>query len=104
MEEQINSEVTKRLNTFLPIDVFRGLTEFCKANALTGLGKFDYGVGLRILLMKAQYADMIFDIDKRLEQVENKQSQSTEVKQVYKDTYTVKTFADRTKLEDNKNE
>jgi len=67
----MESQVSKKLSTMLPLDVFMAFTEFCKTNALTGLNKFDYGVGLRILLMKAQYADMLFDIDERVRKLED---------------------------------
>lgn len=106
MEEQINSECTKRLNTWLPLDIFNAITEFAKQNS-TALGKWDYSTAFRILLMKAQYADMIFDMNKRIDEIENKvnNSQSQKTEQVYNDFYTVKTFGDkRTKLEDNTNE
>ena len=55
-----DSPASYRLNTMLPFDVFTEFVRFCKANSNTGLGHFDFGVGLRILLMKAKYSYMLF--------------------------------------------
>jgi len=91
----MESDTTKRLSTWLPVDVFMAFTEFCKANAMTGLQKFDYGVGLRILLMKSQYADMMYDLDKRITNVEDSlYSKSQEVKpSIPKGYYECKTLS-----------
>jgi len=70
-----DSQASKKLETWLPLDVFQAFTAFCKAETKTGLGKFDYGVGLRLLLMKAQYADYFFVLDERLKQLEIKGSE-----------------------------
>jgi hypothetical protein len=99
MEETINSEVSKRLTTWLPADVFFAFTEFCKTNAMTGLQKFDFGVGLRILLMKAQYADMLYELDQRIRTLEsNTQEPKQEIPAGY---FEVKTLGKLNK--ENKN-
>jgi len=66
-----DSPASYRLNTMLPFDVFTEFIRFCKANTMTGMGKFDFGVGLRILLMKSKYADMLYDMDKRISLLES---------------------------------
>jgi hypothetical protein len=83
-----DSPASYRLNTMLPFDVFTEFIRFCKLNASTGLGKFDFGVGLRILLMKAQYADMLYEFDKRMSVLENKENHNQPEEQ----PKTVKTF------------
>jgi len=95
MENEINSETTKRLNTWLPVEVFEAITEYAKSNC-NAMGKWDYGMAFRILLMKAQYADTIFEMNKRIDDIENK-LQSQPVKEENKDVYTQKTWGDITK-------
>jgi hypothetical protein len=64
------SEGSYRLSTMLPFDVFTDFVKFCKENSKTGIGKFDFGVGLRMLLMKAKYADKLEEIELRLNKLE----------------------------------
>lgn len=99
---QMESETTKRLNTWLPVDVFEALTSFAKINAGTAMDKWDYGVAFRILLMKAQYADMVFELEQRVNKLENNKSQSQQENTETKEFVKVKTWGDTTKLEDNK--
>jgi hypothetical protein len=66
---QMENEISKRMNTWLDVRVFNELTEFCKSNP-SGLGKWDYSNGIRILLMKSQYADTIFEMNKRIDELE----------------------------------
>jgi hypothetical protein len=85
-----DSPASYRLNTMLPFDVFTEFVRFCKANSSTGLGKFDFGVGLRILLMKARYADMLYEFDKRMTVLENNQPEVKQEKP--EEVKTVRTF------------
>jgi hypothetical protein len=64
------SEGSYRLSTMLPFDVFTDFVKFCKKNTKTGIGKFDFGVGLRVLLMKAEYADRLQEMEKRIAHIE----------------------------------
>ena len=73
-----DSPASYRLNTMLPFDVFTEFVRFCKANAMTGLSKWDFGTGLRILLMKAKYADMLFELEGRVGNLENKSQSKVE--------------------------
>ena len=50
----------------LPLDVFIAFTEFAKKYSGTGLGKFDYGVALRILLEKSKMDDRISELEDQL--------------------------------------
>lgn len=54
--------VSRRLNTMLPADVFYEIESYCKRISLTGMGKWDYGVGLRSLLDKAKLADRLLNV------------------------------------------
>lgn len=91
--EEINSEVSKKLNTFLPLDVFMGLTDFCKENAQTGLGKFDFGVGIRILLQRSRIFEGLEVLNERMNQLEVKIAE-LETKEVPETVKEIKTFAD----------
>jgi hypothetical protein len=102
-EEVFNrdSPASYRLNTMIPFDVFTNLIRFCKKNVSTGLGKFDFGTGIRVLLMKSEYADMIYDLDNRLIALENKienKSQSEDKPTIPKGCYEVKTFGIANKI------
>ena len=83
-----DSPASYRLNTMLPFDVFTEFVAFAKRNTITGLGKIDFGTSIRILLMKAQYADMIYDLDKRISMLEN----NNHPKETSSVNPTVKTF------------
>jgi hypothetical protein len=74
----------------LPFDVFTEFVAFAKKNTLTGLGKIDFGTSIRILLMKSQYADMIYDLDKRISLLESETN--NQPKEVEQSVPTVKTF------------
>jgi hypothetical protein len=84
-----DSPASYRLNTMLPFDVFTEFIRFCKDNAMTGLSRWDFGVGLRILLMKAKYADMLYDMDKRISLLESNKETNNQPEVEPK---TVKTF------------
>lgn len=63
-----------RLSTMLPFEVFSDFVKFCKENTKTGLNKWDYGSGIRILLMKAKEAENLERmsiLEDRIENVEN---------------------------------
>jgi hypothetical protein len=83
MEEIQNSELKKRLSTWLDIDVYEELTQFAKENAGTSMDKWDYGVAFRILLMKSKYADMIYELERRIRELENNQ-ETKEISKVSK--------------------
>lgn len=64
------SNASYRLSTMIPFEVFMDFVKFCKKNTITGTQKWDFGNGLRILLMKAKYADKLEEIDSRLNKLE----------------------------------
>lgn len=92
MEDKIDSQTVKRLNTWLPLGVFNELTRFAKTNAGTALEKFDYGVAIRILLMKSTYADLIYGLNKRMDEIEGKINNQgkTEVPEGFYEVKTLK--------------
>jgi hypothetical protein len=100
----MDSQVSKKLSTMLPLDVFNGLTQFAKQYALTGMGKFDYGVAIRILLLKSEYADRIYSLDKRIDELDYKEE--PKINEIPKGMYQVKTLSDlklnRMEVEDGK--
>jgi hypothetical protein len=80
MDELVNNGniVSKKLETMLPLDVFVNLTKFAKLYAGTGLGKWDYGVALRFLLLKAEMTDYINNLDERLTLLEERLGEKEE--------------------------
>lgn len=70
--ENENNEISKKLETMLPLDVYQRLTEFAKREAKTGLGKFDYGVAIRILLNRAEIFELITNLLYRIETIESR--------------------------------
>lgn len=54
--------ISKKFETMLPLDVSADLTRFAKVMASTGLGKFDYGVALRILLERNNYYEVVSEL------------------------------------------
>ena len=79
----------------MPLDVFAGITRFAKENAMTGLGKFDYSVALRILLERNDYYEVVSDIQEdllRLQAQVNELTNKLNVPQPEKNESTVKTF------------
>lgn len=77
-EKVINGNVvSRRFETMFPIDVIAEFTNFAKHNAGTGLGKFDYGVALRILLERNNYYEVVSCLE---EDILDLQSQIHEIK------------------------
>lgn len=66
-----NQGANYRLSTMLPFDVFTEFLEFCKKNTITGTDKWDFGNGLRLLLLKEKYSNTLEDIENRLSKLEN---------------------------------
>ena len=64
------NEASYRLSTMLPFEVFTELIRYCKENTRTGLGKWDIGLGIKMLLIKAKYADKLERIESRLIKLE----------------------------------
>lgn len=94
MEEQQLNEISKKLVTWLPMDVYFDLLDFAKKNTLTGLGKFDFATAIRLLLQKSRTMDGLELLNERLNELEvaihelqNKPVQET-------DSNEVKTFGD----------
>lgn len=95
--EEIN-EISKKLSTFLPVDVYFELLEFAKENTTTGFGKFDFGTAIRILLQKSKIFEglevlnqRMNDIEVRLHELENKK---TDIPKESSDTFEIKTLGD----------
>lgn len=75
-EKRLNGNIiSRRFSTMLPLDVFVGLTNFAKQHTQTGLGKFDYGVALRILLNGNNFAERLDDLEQYIAEVEAKTQQ-----------------------------
>ncbi len=92
------NEVNRKMVTWLPMDVFGKFNKFAKENTITGLGKFDYGVALGMLLDRSEYYDMYEALEQRMTELEdyvrilgNKNSPSSE-KSKRKDRNEVDTF------------
>lgn len=88
--------ISKKLSTWLPLDVHRGLTEFAKVHALTGLDKFDYGTAIRILLMKSEMCDRWFELKDKIDELESKIDKKPE-EVLPEGVKRVHTFADKSK-------
>jgi len=90
----------KRLNTWLPIGVFEELTNVAKQVSGTAMGKWDYGVTINIILAKARYFDMLYNVlepmNKRIEELESKlEPKEKPVNPIPQGFYEAKTLADR---------
>ena len=79
MEEEKEEVVSRGLDTMLPLDVHKNLTEYAKLFTKTGLGKWDYGVAIRSLLEKASIlslvnilAERVANLEERLNKLEGK--------------------------------
>jgi hypothetical protein len=59
--------ISRRLNTMLPADVFYELQDYCKKISLSGMGRWDYGIGLRILLKEAREKNDLLEIMKNIQ-------------------------------------
>ena len=51
--------VSRKLETMIPLDVYKGLNNFAKVMTKTGLGKYDYGVAIRILLQRSDILEAV---------------------------------------------
>jgi len=77
-EEQIENTISRELRTMLPYQVWKDLTEFAKACTKTGLGKWDYGVAVRLLLENSnniafyqQVSIKMIELENRIAELEN---------------------------------
>ena len=52
------------------MEVFNDLVDFCKTEAKTGLDKWDFGVGIKLLLERNKKCEKIAQIEKRLTKLE----------------------------------
>jgi hypothetical protein len=95
MEE---NKVIKKLETYLPMDLFEELKDFAKKNTETAFGKFDFGVALRILLLKSYYTDILLENLSRLEgkvgMLENEISDMKHKEEIPKGYREIKTLGD----------
>ena len=55
----------------LPLTVFAGLTKFAKEEACSGVGKFDYGLAIKLLLERNETYKKMEEIYKRIEYLED---------------------------------
>lgn len=83
MEEEQN--ISRKLETMIPLDVHQGLTSFARSMTKTGLGKYDYGVAIRILLERAEtlkafeiLSQRITDMESKLEKLEQEEEKPKE--------------------------
>ena len=91
-QETQNNPASYRLSTMLPFDVFTDFVNFCKANSISGIGKVDFGTGLRILLMKSDYADRLYELETRMNQLESQSKETKPVEETESGMFKVKTF------------
>ena len=57
----------------LPLGVFQELTRFAKSEVQTGLGKFDYGLAIKLLLERNNINTRLDKIENQLNKMEDKQ-------------------------------
>ena len=100
------TEVSKKLSTWLALDVYYGLVEFAKQNTLTGLGKFDFSTAIRILLQKSKVFDGLEVLNQRMNEIELRlhelENKNIDIPKESSDTFEVKTLGD-IKLKGGKN-
>ncbi len=94
MEERQLNEISKKLVTWLPMDVYFELLDFAKRNTTTGLGKFDFGVAIRLLLQKSKIMDGLEIINERINQLEIALHELQDKPEEESDSNEVKTFGD----------
>jgi len=61
------NEVSRKLETMIPMDVYKRLLAFAQDNTSTAFGKWDFGVAIKILLDRS---DMMVSLDNLNERVE----------------------------------
>ena len=93
----MENNVSKYLGTWLPLDVYESFNAFAKQYARTGLDKFDYGVAIRILLMKSMYADMVYSLNERISKLEALQQPTQSLSQIPEGYREVRTMGDKKK-------
>ncbi len=99
-EKRIEGNViSRKFSTMLPLDVFADLTRFAKRYSGTGLGKFDYGVALRLLLERNNFMERIEALEEYVENL--KEMIQSKPQETPKETKSI-TFG--TKSEEVKNE
>lgn len=49
-KQEDNNVIGYRLSTVIPMEVFIGLLEFAKKEVMTGVGNFDFGLAIKLLL------------------------------------------------------
>lgn len=64
------NEVSRQLDTLIPLDVYKKLLDFAKENTMTGTGKWDFGNAIKILLERDETRDILSDFDQRIEILE----------------------------------
>ena len=84
------SVISRRFTTMLPLDVIADLTRFTEKNTLTGLGKYDYGVALRILLNRAEHEERIIDLENAVIELQGRLN--GEIIELKEEEQEVKTF------------
>lgn len=98
----MGNTISRKFETMMPLDVFANFTTFAKANAGTGLGKFDFSVALRILLERNTYYEVVSELQEDIldlqsqinglrSEISNKLNKEVESKDVNKNR-DVKTF------------
>lgn len=78
-EEELKEDeqlISRQINSMLAADVYYRLEAYCKKVSLTGIGKWDFGVGIRSLLDKAEKYDTLVmrieDLENRVKEIEAK--------------------------------
>ena len=61
---------SRRLSTMVPLEVFQELTRFAKEEASTGLGHFDYGIAIKLLLERSEVYKRLNNIETKLKEIE----------------------------------
>jgi hypothetical protein len=64
------NEVSRQLETLVPLDVYRKLLDFAKENTTTGTGKWDFGNAIRLLLERSNTMEALGELDERIEILE----------------------------------
>lgn len=87
-EQTINGSVSRKFESMMPLDVYKRFLIFAKENSVTGLGKWDFSVALRMLLDRSDFYENYLRLESRLENLEK-------TKKVEQESDEPKTFGRR---------
>lgn len=90
------NEISRKLQTMIPLDVYADLNKLARKFSFTGLGKIDYGVTLRFLIEKYDEYELVYkkliEQDERLMYLESRIDELTNPSNQKSKSNEVKTF------------